>query len=171
MKQLEADDGFAAWVLSLVGFFGGFPAGWWVDLFKPVNVDVGAVPNGTRISGRRQPPAARLEADQAATRRRDPNRAAAAVGVADRHDTGWDQSRGAAGGTTGGDIRVPGIPSRLSTTGFSRRCQSELGEFGLGDRDGTPANGPCNSAVASSRASVKRSAPLPPTVLRPIRVS
>src|SRR5690606_15270443 len=58
------------------------------------------------------PLAGRLEADETAVRRRDPDRAAAVVGVREGHDSGCHRGCGATARAARRTARVPRVPGR-----------------------------------------------------------
>ena len=68
------------------------------------------------LGGQRDPPAARLQPDEPAAGRGDPDRAAAVVAVRDRHHPGRDRRRGPAGGAAGGAFGVPRVARRAEDT-------------------------------------------------------
>ena len=74
-----------------------------------------------------------LEADQAAARGRDPDRAAAVVAMRDRHHPGRHGGRGAAAGAAGRALEVPWVAGGSEPPRLRGRQQARLGQRRLAD--------------------------------------
>ena len=79
------------------------------------------------VGRQRDPGPARLESEESAARGRDAARSTAAAGVGGRHDAGGDGRRGAARGTTGDVLQVPGVAGLPEHRGLGTGRQPELG--------------------------------------------
>ena len=77
--------------------------------------------------------AARLQPDQAAARRRDPDRPAAVAAVGERNHPGRHGGRGAARGAARRALGVPGIARRAEAARLGHGQDPELGQVGLPD--------------------------------------
>ena len=98
-------------------------------------LDGEAVP-GSPVSGPNDTrPREGLSPDQAAFARRNPNRAAAVVGVRDRDHPRRNGCRGTAAGTSGRASQIPGIARRTEGLGLGGRDESELRSVGFAETD------------------------------------
>jgi len=106
----------------------------------------------------------RLEADKSATGCRNADRAAAVIGMGDRHDARRNRRRGAARGTAGGMREIPGIARRAIEGGLGCRQQAEFGHIGLAENDdaclpeacGQRGIAGCGHARHEARANLRR---------------
>ena len=93
--------------------------------------------------------ALRLEADQAAARRRDAQRAAAVVAVRERHHARGDRGCAPAGRAPGGSCRIPGVPRPLGDG-----QDPPLGHRRRADHDRARGTQPTDDVVVVRRAHV-----------------
>ena len=83
----------------------------------------------------REPAPGRLEADQAVDRGRDPDRAAAVVGVRDRYGAGRHQRRRPADERARGVVEVPRVADRAEPRVLGGGAEAVLRQLGLAERD------------------------------------
>jgi hypothetical protein len=102
-------------------------------LDRPREETVGGEDGVAQVRPARDPPAARLEPDEAAAGRRDPDRAAAVAAVRDRHHAGRHRGGRAAGRAARRAIEVPGVARRAKAARLGDRHDPELRRAGLAD--------------------------------------
>ena len=105
----------------------------------------------------RDPPALWLQSDEPAARRRDAGRAAAVVGVGDRHHAGRDRSGRAARRAARRARGVPRVARGAEAPRLGGRDDPELRQVGQADDDRKPASlQPLDEHCASSAARSRR---------------
>ena len=102
---------------------------------RPAQRAVGRQEGVAELGAAGDPPAARLQADEAAARGRDPDRAAAVARVRDGHHPGCDRRPGAARGAARRAAGVPRVARRPEAARLGDRDDAELGRGGAADED------------------------------------
>ncbi len=112
---------------------------------------VGAEEGVAEVGAARDPAAARLEPDEPAAGRRDPQRAAAVVAVCDGHEPRRDRRGGAARRAAGGVVELPRVAGRAGMTRLRGRQDAELGQVRRPDHDEARVAQPAHEVRAVRR--------------------